>query len=371
MAHRGRPRKKITIDDVTSEITGPEKLTVKEIASKYSVSEDTVLRRMKEASKEASKETRVKVDLTNLAVGDTKEMVPAKSIKIIPVQTDPFINGKKVGEFKLNDWFDWIEEGQRLQKLSSWSGNVNPIVLGDGTEPIVLQTLGDSHLGSWGTDHKLMRSMLKEIKETPGLYVALMGDLAQMSIKMRSVLEVSDNLLPPELQAAFLEQMLDEIMSKIAFSSWCNHGVEREESQSGISHLKYLFSRRAIYFNGIGHPDIKVGEQVYRVACSHKFRGNSMYDSTWGPKRYARMEANDREIILQADLHRPAIAQYSEGGLERIAITNGTFQTDSGYAKRYFSLRTLPVMPCLVLHNDKHRAVPFWNLDDALRYLGR
>jgi hypothetical protein len=278
---------------------------------------------------------------------------------------------KKTGELNIEEWLTWLEQGQALKKKASWSGVDGPIVLGDGTSPQILLMLGDTHISSWGTDHSLLRSALKEIKETEGLWVALMGDLIQMSIKMRSVLEVSDNMLPPEQQADFLEALLESIIDKIAFSSWDNHAVEREEKQSGISHIKNLLSRRSVYFNGIGHPDVKVGTQLYKLACSHKFTGNSMFDSTFGPKRYARMEAADREIILQADLHRPAISQYVEGGMERIAITNGSFQTNSGYAKRYFSLRTFPVMPCLVLHNDVHKAVPFWNLDDALKYLGK
>lgn len=296
----------------------------------------------------------------------TKAGIPAQQATP-PAQQE----SKKVGEFVLDEWLDWMEDGQKLKKKASWSGVTGPIRLGDGTEPQILLQLGDTHIASWGTDHKLLRNVLKEINETDGLWVALMGDLIQMSIKLRSVIEVSDNMIPPEQQAQFLEQMLERILPKIAFSSWCNHGVEREEKQSGISHIKYLLSRRSAYFNGIGHPDVQVGDQTYRFACSHKFRGNSIYDSTFGPKRYARLEANDREIILQADLHRPAFTRYFEGGSPRLAMTNGTYQLASGYAQRYFSLRTFPDMPCVVLHHDVHKFIPFMNLDEALKYVGR
>lgn len=289
----------------------------------------------------------------------------------IPEAIKPGVVGKKTGDFDGDAWLDWIETGQKLKKRSSWTGTTGPIKLGDGKEPIVLLQLGDTHIASWGTDHTMVRNVLKEIIETPNLYVCLMGDLIQMSIKLRSVIEVADNMMPPEQQVDFLEWMIEKILPKIAFSSWCNHGVEREEKQSGISHIKYLLNRKTAYFNGIGHPDLQVGKETYKVACSHRFRGNSMYDSTYGPKRYMRMEAPDREICLQADLHRPAFSHYYEGGTPRIAITNGTFQINSGYAQRYFSLRTSPAMPCLVLHNDKHLAVPFIGLDPALKYLGR
>jgi hypothetical protein len=276
---------------------------------------------------------------------------------------------KKVGEFVLDEWLDWMESGQKLKKKASWSQSEATIKLGDGKRPQILLQLGDTHIASWGTSHALVRSVIKEINETPNLWVALMGDLIQMSIKLRNVLEVSDNLLPPEQQTQFLEKFLEKILDKIAFSSWCNHGVEREEKQSGISMVKNLLSRRSIYFNGIGHPDLQVGTQIYRAACSHKYRGNSMYDANFGNKRYARMEANDRELILQADLHRFAISQYNEGGMFRVAMTNGSFQLGSGYAQRYFSLKTCPYMPCVVLHHDRHLMVPFHSLDMAIAYV--
>ena len=403
MATRGRPRKKISIEDITREIN-VNGLTVTQVAELFKVSPDTVLRRMKEASKANTKSSGSKSDSFFAGFGpwvkDEVRRVEPEAVRSIPAADtlavplpdnlipykpaygpfgtllkekvpDPEVNGKKVGEFNIDDWFDWIETGQALRKQASWSGTTGPITLGDGSGPIVLSQLGDTHLGSWGTDHRLVRTAFNEIRDIDGLFVALMGDLDQMSIKLRSVIEVSDNLLPPDLQAQFIEALLDMIVDKIAFSSWCNHAIEREQNQSGTSLHKYLLNRRSPYFDGIGHPDIKVGDQIYKFACSHKFKGNTQFDSTAGPKRYLRLEAPDREICLQGDLHRPGIAQYTEGGSERIAMTNGTHQLHSGYAERYFSLRAFPIMPSLVLYPDKHRAVPYWNLDEALKSLGR
>jgi hypothetical protein len=289
----------------------------------------------------------------------------------IPVSAPASQDDKKLGEFDWREWCEWIESGQKLKRKASWSQEKAAIELGDGKSPQILYQLGDLHIGAWGTDYAILRSITDEIKNLEGCWVALVGDLLEMAIRLRGVLEVCSQVLPPEQQVQFLESWLEEILDKIAFSLWCNHGVEREEKMSGVSSIKGILSKRSVYFNGIGHPDIKVGEQVYRVAASHKFRGNSMYDSTFGPKRYSRMEAHDRELIMQGDLHRPAISQYTEGGIEKVAITSGTLHLNSGYAKRYFSLRTLPVFPCVVLHHDAHRIVPFWNLDDALKYLGR
>ena len=303
-------------------------------------------------------------------------------MKVNEVIRGSLVSDKKTGEFDLDEWLDWMEGGQALKQKASWSQKFADIELGGG-QPQVLLQLGDTHIASWGTDHRFIRTAIREINETPNLWVGLMGDLIQMSIKMRSVLEVSDNLLPPELQCQFLEKFLEKILDKIAFSVWCNHGVEREEKQSGVSMVKALLSRRSIYFGGIGHLDIKVGEQIYKGAVSHKLKGSSMYDATFANKRYARMEANDREFVLGADIHRYGISDYNEGGMPRVAMTNGSHQTHSGYAARYHSLFTCPNMPCLVLHNDQHLMIPFrnlalartyiagWHAEQALRYIGQ
>lgn len=57
MAKKGRPRKKISIEDIKKEIT-ENRLTVQQIADKYKVSPDTIQRRMREASNaEATKKS--------------------------------------------------------------------------------------------------------------------------------------------------------------------------------------------------------------------------------------------------------------------------------------------------------------------------
>lgn len=275
---------------------------------------------------------------------------------------------KKLGEFDWEEWSAWIESGQKLRKKASFSQNFAKIELGDGTSPVILLQLGDFHIGSWATDYEALRRITQEILDTPNLYVILGGDLIDMAIKMRSVLEVTGQVLPPEQQMRFLEAWLEKIWPKVAFSCWCNHGVEREEKMTGISTVKNLLASKSVYFNGIGHPDITVGSQTYKGVISHKFRGSSMFDSTFGQARYIRMEANDREIGWQQDRHEPGLRQYFQGGLERVVVTCGALQA-GGYAERYFSLFTQKVFPAIVLHHDEHKFVPFWNLKSALRYI--
>lgn len=276
---------------------------------------------------------------------------------------------KKAAEFDWEEWCGWIEDGQALQSKASKNHTKASIRLGDGTKPVILFQLGDTHIGSWGADYSLLRSITKEICETEGVYVALMGDLIEMAINMRGVTEVMGQVLSPSNQMDFLRSWLKRIMPKVAFSCWGNHETDREEKFSGLNSVRDMFSGQAVYFGGIGHPDIHVGEQTYNIVASHKFRGNSIFDATFGPKRYMRMESSEREIGMQGDLHRPAVSKYFEGGRVRLALTSSTLQLKSQYAERYFSIFTLPIFPCVVLRHDRHEFIGCWNLAEAMSYV--
>lgn len=290
-----------------------------------------------------------------------------RTYKLVPPSQQPT---KKMGECDWREWSQWAIKGQELKRKASWSqpSGEAEFELGGGS-PIILATFGDQHIGSWGTDYELFCSITREIKETPNLYMVMMGDETEHAIKLRSVLEVLSQIFPPDIQEHFIEAWAEEIKDKIAWAGWSNHGIERQEKQAGSSVLKNIFARRATYFNGIAHVTLKVGSQTYKVASNHKFRGNSMYSRVHGPKRYLRMEAPDREIVLQGDLHTPELDMYWEGGMLRIAITSGTTHLNSGYAQRYFSLKTCPAYPCIVLYPDEHKIVPFWTIGEAVEHL--
>lgn len=203
-----------------------------------------------------------------------------------------------------------------------------------------------------------------EILATPGLYVVLLGDLVQMAIKLRNVAEVSSNLLPPDLQVAYLDSWLAEIEPRVICATWGNH-EERQETQAGVSVTRHVLAKRVPYSDGIAHVDIRVGRQVYKFALSHVFRGRSIYNRTHGAGRYLRLEAQDREIAMAGDSHEPGFALYYEGGRLRCALNGGSIQA-SGYMKRHFALSSHPSYPGVALYPDEHRFQPFHTVGDWL-----
>jgi ribosomal protein L21E len=278
---------------------------------------------------------------------------------------------KKRGEMDWEEWTYQLEKMQDLKHKASDSQDHAFVELGDGNRPVALCDLSDAHIGSWGTNYQLLRELTHEINETPDLYLGLVGDEGQYAIALRNVLEVCDNIMPPELQTKFIQDWFDHIWHKVAFATWSNHGVERQEKQSGESSEKAIKSKRVVYFNGIGHVDIKVGSQIYRGAVSHSFHGKSFLNPVHTIMRYMRMEGTDREWGMAGHTHQPGMMKYTDGDKVRVAINSGSLQSNSGYGKRYFSLTTHPTFPILVFHPDRHEITPFWSIKEWLAVRGK
>jgi hypothetical protein len=283
----------------------------------------------------------------------------------IPPPTPPKVN-KKTGDTNWREWVPAMKGMQALKRKGSWSQEEAFIELGDGKSPVALAPFSDQHMGAWSTNYDELVRFTDELLTTPNLYIGLLGDYGHYAIKLRNVLEVADNLLPPEQQTDFLESWFNEIWGRVAFATWENHGVERQEKQAGESSTKRLLSRKVTYFNGIGHITIKVGNQEYNGAVSHVFRGRSIENPCHAQMRYMRREGITCEFAMQGDTHTPGMIKYTDGAKTRVAINTGSLQQNSGYAKRYFSLTTHPVYPILVFHHDKHLITPYWSIAEWL-----
>lgn len=261
---------------------------------------------------------------------------------------------KKVGSFNWREANVVLTEMQAMKEKASSSQDFAKIRI-DSDHPIFCLFLSDAHLGDWTTDYDLFMRVTDEILNTPNLYVGLLGDMVNMAIAMRSVGEVtSGNLLPPELQVEYFTSWLDEVKERVLFATWSNHDIMREEKGTGISAFKAIQNKRVVYFNGIGHPDIIVGDETYKFAVSHRFRGSSIENPCHSTMRYLRREGHDRELAAQGDSHVPGTATFYHGPTRKVAVNTGAIQTNSGYAKRHFSLFTQPLMPGVVLHPDQH-----------------
>ena len=271
-------------------------------------------------------------------------------------------SNKKQAEY---DWREWAELFEKIQGLYGKAAQTQTradIELGNGKESIAILPFSDTHIGGRGVRYDLFRRITEQIIETPRLYVALVGDLAEFAIKLRSVAEVCAQLVGPDKQFQFIESWIEEIKHKLILATWCNHAVEREEKQSGISTIKKLLAKHTVMFDGIGEAKITVGKQTYNTVWSHKFAGTSLLNRAHAGQRHMRFQSPHSEIAVMGDIHTPAFSMYYDGPIQRLSLVAGTLNTQSTYANRYFSIYTQPDYPCFELRHDRHEFTPFATL---------
>jgi hypothetical protein len=273
----------------------------------------------------------------------------------------------------LPSWREFVDhiEGQRaFRQRTTYSTNFSSPLI-HATEPIGLIALSDLHIGAWGVDYRLLVRVIDEILAIPNLFIILLGDVLELAVKLRSVAEViGGSAITPEAQYAFAESLLDELAPRVAGATWGNHDA-REEALLGTSRIGRLYAERGVvYHAGIAHIDLQVGQETYRIAATHHYRGRSIYNPVHGPQRYLIMDSNDREIAMAGDSHAPGQLAFVHGERFKVAINSGTTHVNSGYGQRYFSLFTEPAFPLVELWPNEHRIVPFWSIRDWLGQRG-
>jgi len=291
-----------------------------------------------------------------------------------PADQLPVITDNRVEtETTWREWNGAVRQMQALRKKARGSLEGEAEIFIESDQPVAFVVLGDTHIGAWSADHELFERITDEILSIPNLYIALMGDLAAMSVKLRGVAEVTDNILPPQEQLLYLASWLEEVQHRVIFTTWGNHEIERAENQLGISPFADLYRRTCRhYFGTIGHLSIQVNEQVYPIAASHHFMGRSIYSPVHGIQRYLTLGpgGEDRLIGIAGDSHVPGIMKFTHGAATKLAVNCGSSQTMSSYAQRYFSLTTHPVFPVVVLNHKEHGFYAHWNLAEYLSASG-
>ena len=283
-------------------------------------------------------------------------------MKVAELVKAKVVSDKKKADFKWREWADLAERTQEMYRRASTTQRLANIKLGNGKRPVCLLPFSDQHIGSRGMSYSIFRKMTDEILATPNLYIAIMGDLAEFAIKLRSVAEVCAQIFGPDKQMQFVEDWFKEVLPKVAFCTWGNHEDERTEKQAGFGAMKWIMGKQAVYFDGIGHADVVVGKQTYKWAVSHKFRGYSYQNPCHAGMRYMRFQGIDREIAWMGDIHTPAFISYFDGPTERVSGVAGTLQIDSLYVGRYFSIFTQPRFPCVQMMHDIHDFNVYKNL---------
>jgi hypothetical protein len=294
-----------------------------------------------------------------------RKMREMMALGVTPSIIDPV--GKKEPVFDWREWSTHLQQRQVLTKKASGSNDTGTIRITTDKDYIIFRPLADMHIGSIATDYEAFREFTDQSLKSDNTYLALIGDQVDNFVNFKNMLAVHQQILSPEQQYYFIQSWIAEVERILMFITWGNHEAF-EEGFTGMSAFKRLYTKRAMYFNGLATVRVFVNDIEYKIVATHKARFHSSFNKTHGLKQLARKEIPDADIYVEAHYHDPDMEQAWERGMDQIFLNLGSLKVDDGYAKRYFSCYSSSVMPCVVLGAKNKSKTPFWTLADAQRF---
>jgi len=267
-----------------------------------------------------------------------------------------FVDKKEAEDINWREWFDNLRQRQKLHQRTSFSQDEAMIEI-NTDKKIAVCFSADWHTGSVAVDYNQLQSNLETILDTDRVYMITVGDLIDNFRHFNSLMPI----------LSVLYAILNEFFSKKKWlcACWGNHDIERDEKLYGQSPVKEMLAKKLIYFNGKGTLKLKVGEEIYIIRMSHRLPGNSIHNPNHPQARELRWNAPEADVIVSAHRHEPAIQNFYEYGRPKCLIQTGTFQTDDGYAKRYYS-KGIVAVPTVVFYPNKHFCFAYPSLDELL-----
>jgi len=255
-------------------------------------------------------------------------------------------------------------------------------VLQTDNEPAILVLSADWHFGGAAVDIAGIEGHLKWIKNTAGVWMLVLGDENENTVRFYDQRAVMGQTVVPDIQLVWLMDTFKDLIQrdKVAATGWSNHMEARQQRDNGYSIVEYMKAHSAIYFDGAGLLDLRVGDVEYEILMNHRWPGHSMYNLLHSMGRAVRELRPTADVAVGAHFHRPAISiipKYGSAFPERdgeyadndlILVATGTFQRDDPYSGRYFQ-PGIPGTPAIVFHHDRKHLVPFRYASDAALYL--
>jgi len=147
-----------------------------------------------------------------------KSMLPKNSVEF----TD-----KKKRNLDFNRVTQFLKEAQNI--YTEWEIGQREATIRVEPEypelPIVVLLASDIHYGSMGVNYELLEEHLRIVEETPNFYMATNGDHVDFFNAVQHATGMTENPLPPQVQARTFINKLKEIddKSKMLFMSHGNH----------------------------------------------------------------------------------------------------------------------------------------------------
>jgi len=253
-------------------------------------------------------------------------------------------------------WLALERVQQTYQALDPRQEEVSITLPDDG--PVMIVMSSDWHVGHTLTDMTALRIDLETIRDTPGVYAVLGGDLFDNVVTAVAGRGMHhEQLTPAQFQQILVDHAVSYLGRENVLAMVLGNHDEWSDTSTGWDPIAYLARKlRCAYLGHWGFLNITLGRHTYRILAAHKFRMSSSFNKTHMAKR-AMEFLGDADAVLVGDKHDPAVETAYVRRMPRFFGQAGTYLRSSRYGRSLGFTSAPPTMPGVILFPDTREIV--------------
>jgi hypothetical protein len=220
----------------------------------------------------------------------------------------------------------------------------------------------DSHIGTYTTDHELVRNFLETTLSTPNSFLVDAGDTFDAGIWGGLSHE---DIIPTYMQTFTVNDIARELGDKFAAAVIGNH-PEWLFTEAGIK-PEFLFAQqiKGPVFPGMGLLHIEAGKQKYDWAIAHDYWGMSKKNIFNVCVNLRQNEYPDADIFTVGHEHIWGYMKEKVDNKERLYIRPGTAKINDRYARIHGIAKRGQAMGLAVILGLEKREFNAYTIEDA------
>lgn len=234
---------------------------------------------------------------------------------------------------------------------------------------VLICFVSDVHLGNMGTDYEAARTHAQMIAKCPHAIGIGVGDYLDNFIRSRILEPLINQTTSPKQQVALLQQYIEFFEGKLMIAISGNHDRWTKEV-SGLDFLAELTRKNYIHYSpDVFNIDLHINKVKYELCARHKYRFTSSFNLTHAVKQLFKQGSKQFDIGVVAHNHSPAIEMCPIQDRTVVAVRPGTYKVADTFSRKIGFNQGQTIMPCVALNAKEKKMIPFYYLDEGIRFV--
>lgn len=237
--------------------------------------------------------------------------------------------------------------------------------------PVLVVVLSDLHVGHVNCDMPRLRRDLELVRNTPGVYAVLLGDLIDNVVTAVTSRGMShEQLAPIRVQKALVDDAVEFLgAGNVLGMVLGNHDAFSIRSDDYDPVAYWAKKTGCPYLGPFGFLNVTVGAETYRILASHMFRMRSSFNLTHQAKRLEDFQGA-ADAVFTGHTHESAAESTYRQHRHKFYGQCGSYLSTTRYSKSLGFGQVNADMPGVILWPDRHKVLGFQDaLTDGVPYL--